>query len=156
MTKPLASALCAVLTAWGVSCVRGDNRPTGPSATHATVVISYRAPTARRTDLPALLQPCIDGAGATHMHPSWREFAGLPLRAVGSDRWELSFDDVPVGARVSLRVNDGNACDENPTGAVTRNVFANDVLLTDIVTTPGSGPEPGFAFTADATGRVTP
>jgi hypothetical protein len=30
------------------------------------------------------------------------------------------------------------------------------VLLTQIVTTPGSGPEPGLAFAVDAGGRVTP
>jgi hypothetical protein len=155
--KPLTGAACvAVLATVAVSCVRGGDGPTGPSATRAAVVISYRAATAPRADLPASLQACVDGVGPTHTHPSWRDFAGLPLGAVGSNRWELSFDDVPVGQRVSLRVNDGNACDEHPTGAVTRNVFANDVLLTDQVTTPGAGPEPGFAFTIDAAGRVTP
>ena len=46
-----------------------------------------------------------------------------------------------------FRVNDQNACDENPTGAVTRNVFANDVRLIQNTTTPGNGDEPGFAFT---------
>ena len=75
---------------------------------------------------------------------------------MAADRWELSFADVPAGPRLSLRISDGNVCDENPTGAATRNVFANNVLLTEIVTTPGSGPEPGFAFTVDASGRVTP
>jgi hypothetical protein len=61
-----------------------------------------------------------------------------------------------VGPRLSLRISDGNVCDENPTGAATRNVFANNVLLIEIVTTPGSGPEPGFAFSVDASGGVTP
>ena len=55
--------------------------------------------------------------------------------------------DVPVESRVSFRVNDQNACDENPTGAVTRNVFVNDVRLAQNTTTPGNGDEPGFAFT---------
>ena len=80
----------------------------------------------------------------------------FPLQAAAPDRWELSFSDVPVGPRLSLRISDGNVRDENPTGAATRNVFANNVLLTEIVTTPGSGPEPGFAFTVDTSARITP
>ncbi len=64
-------------------------------------------------------------------------------------------DDV-VLVRLSLRVSDPNVCTENSTGAATRNVFANDVLLVDIVPTPGSGTEPGLAFTVDTDGTVTP
>jgi hypothetical protein len=37
-------------------------------------------------------------------------------------------------------VNDQNACDENPTGAGTRNVLVNDVQLVQNTTTPGNGP----------------
>ena len=48
-----------------------------------------------------------------------------------------------------------NACDENPTGAVTRNVFVNNVRLIQNATTPGNGDEPGFAFTVAANGTVT-
>lgn len=36
------------------------------------------------------------------------------------------------------------------------NVFANGVLLTRIVDTPGNGTEPGLAFTVSASGGVTP
>jgi hypothetical protein len=96
------------------------------------------------------------GVGPTHIHPSWRGFALFPMTAVAADRWEITLNDVPVNARQSIRISDGNVCDENPTGAATRNVFANDVLLTDIVPTPGSGTEPGLAFTVAADGRVTP
>jgi hypothetical protein len=90
------------------------------------------------------------------MHPSWRSFSAFALTAAAPDRWEISFSDVPVGARQSFRINDGNACDQNATGATTQNIFANDVRLTEVVTTPGSGPEPGLAFTVDGSGRVTP
>ncbi|MBI2186743.1 MAG: hypothetical protein HYU37_06405 [Acidobacteria bacterium] len=41
-------------------------------------------------------------------------------------------------------------------GAATRNVFANDVLLVEVVPTPGSGIEPGLAFTVSPDGRVSP
>ena len=78
----------------------------------------------------------LDGVGLTHIHPSWRTFATLPLTPVPPDRYEITFTDVPVGMRVTFRINDQNSCDENPTGAVTRNVFANDVRLAQNATTP--------------------
>ena len=62
---------------------------------------------------------------------------------------------MPLGTRVSFRVNDQNACDENPTGAVTRNVFVNDVRLIQNTTTPGNGDEPGFALTIAPNGTVS-
>jgi hypothetical protein len=62
---------------------------------------------------------------------------------------------IPVGVRQSFRVNDQNSCDQNPTGAVTRNVLANDVTLVQNTTTPGSGDEPGFAFFVSSSARVT-
>ena len=62
---------------------------------------------------------------------------------------------MPLGTRVSFRVNDQNACDENPTGAVTRNVFVNDVRLIQNTTTPGNGDEPGFVFTIAPNGTVS-
>ena len=93
--------------------------------------------------------------GVTHTHPSWRGFAGVPLQAVPPDRYEITFDDVPVATRVSFRINDQNSCDQNPTGAVTRNVFVNSVALAQNATTPGQGDEPGFAFSVTAGGVVT-
>lgn len=96
------------------------------------------------------------GVGRTHIHPSWRRFDRVDMTPVNGDRWEIAFSDVPTNARQSIRVSDGNICDENPTGAATRNVFANDVLLVEVVPTPGSGTEPGLAFTVSSNGRVTP
>lgn len=78
------------------------------------------------------------------------------MTPVGSDRWEITFSEVQTDTRQSIRVSDGNACDQNPTGAATRSVFANEVLLVEIVPTPGSGTEPGLAFTVSSNGRVTP
>ena len=76
--------------------------------------------------------------------------SGRPARSV-----RITFTDVPVNTRVSFRVNDQNACDENPTGAVTRNVFVNDIRLIQNATTPGNGDEPGFAFTVAPNGTVS-
>ncbi len=139
-------------------CCNESRTPTSPapvSSTFATVRIVFLGATARRADLPASVQACVSGVGATHTHPSWRDFAGIPLQAVPPDRYEISFADVPVNTRVSFRVNDQNACDENPTGAVTRNVLVNDVRLIQNATTPGNGDEPGFAFAISSNGTIT-
>ena len=61
------------------------------------------------------------------------------MQAVGADLWQITFTDVPVDVRLALRISDPNVCTENATGAATRNVSANDVLLVDIVPTPGTG-----------------
>lgn len=126
-----------------------------PTATSATVRVVFQGSTSRRSDLPRSAEACVNGVGATHTHPSWRSFAGIPLQAVPPDRYEITFDDVPVDTRVSFRINDQNSCDLNPTGAVTSNVSVNNVNLTQNTTTPGQGDEPGFAFSVAANGRVT-
>jgi len=102
-----------------LACDDGPAAPTSQPGT-ATVRIVFLGSTARRSDLPPSAQACINGVGATHTHPSWRNFAGIPLQPVPPDRYEIAFTDVPVDTRVSFRVNDQNACDENATGAVTR------------------------------------
>src|SRR5262245_66493828 len=113
-----------------LSLLACDEAPDSPTqSTVASVRIVFLGSTTRRTDLPAAAQGCVAGVGATHIHPSWRNFAGISLQSVPPDRYEISFTDVPIGTRVSFRVNDQNSCDENATGAVTRNVFANDVRL---------------------------
>ena len=151
-----ALAVALSLAALGCDEPSGPSSPTTPSgSTTATVRIVFIGATARRTDLPASAQACVSGVGATHAHPSWRSFAGIPLQPVPPDRYEISFTDVPVNTRVSFRVNDQNACDENPTGAVTRNVFANDVRLLQNTTTPGNGDEPGYALTIASNGTIS-
>jgi len=129
--------------------------PTSSDSTIATVRIVFMGATSRRSDLPASAEACVNGVGATHTHPSWRTFAGIPMQPVPPDRYEISFADVPVNTRVSFRVNDQNACDENPTGAVTRNVLVNDVRLIQNTTTPGNGDEPGYAFTIAPNGTIS-
>jgi hypothetical protein len=139
------------LSGWG--CTKSSMQPS--STTPPTVRIVFRGSTTRRADLPASAQGCVDGVGVTHTHPGWRNFAAIPLTPMPPDRYEITFDDVPVGARVAFRINDQNFCDQNPTGAVLRNVSANDVDLAQNTTTPGNGDEPGFAFVLNANGRIT-
>lgn len=149
-------AVCLAVATLACDDSTSSPNPTGPSSSGTgTVRMVYMGATARRTDLPASAQPCVDGVGQTHTHPSWRSFAGIPLQPVPPDRYEITFADVPVNTRVSFRVNDQNSCDENPTGAVTRNVFINDVRLIQNATTPGNGDEPGYAFTLAANGAIS-
>jgi hypothetical protein len=56
---------------------------------------------------------------------------------------------------VSFRINDQNSCDENPMGAVTCNIFVNDLRVAQNATTPGNGDEPGFAFTVVPNGTIS-
>jgi hypothetical protein len=133
-----------------------EDAPVSPTeSTVATLRIAFVGSTTRRSDLPPSAQGCVSGVGATHIHPSWRNFAGIPLQPMPPDRYEITFTDVPIGMRVSFRINDQNSCDENATGAVTRNVFANDVRLVQNATTPGNGDEPGYALTVAANGMIS-
>jgi len=132
----------------------GCGSSTAPSS-EATVRVVFSGPTARRTDLPPTLLACMNGVGATHIHPSWRNFAASPLQAVPPDRYEITLTDAPVNMRITFRVNDQNFCDENPTGAVTRNITVNGVPLTQNAITPGNGDEPGYAIVVAADGSVT-
>lgn len=134
----------------------GPSPPIEPAAPLATVTLTYQAPVALRSDLPASVQGCVNGSTPTHTHPSWRGFTFVPLMTVGSDLRTVVFNDVPIDELVSLRINDPNACDENPTGAVTRNIFINGVLLTTPALTPGTGQEPGFSFTVASDGQIRP
>ena len=151
-TGGLLVVTAAALTA----CNDGGTSPTSPSAVGATVQFDYRASTTVSADLPPSTQACVNGVGRTHIHPSWRGFNRIDMQPVGTDLWQITFTDVPVAVRLSIRVSDPNVCAENATGAATQSVFANDVPLVDVVPTPGTGTEPGLAFTADASGGVTP
>jgi hypothetical protein len=128
--------------------------PPPPGSPFAVVRIVLIGPTARRSDLSASAQACANGVGATHTHPSWRNFAAIPLQPAPPDRHDISFTDVPANTRVSFRVNDQNSCDENPTGAVTRNIFVNNMRLIQNATTPGNGDEPEYAFTIAPDGTI--
>ena len=149
-----ASVALGLSVAAAFTSLACDDSPASPSQP-PSVRIVFAGATARRTNLPPSAQGCVDGVGLTHIHPSWRSFAAIPLTPVPPDRYEITFMDVPVGTRVTFRINDQNSCDENPTGAVTRNVFANDVRLVQNTTTPGNGDEPGYAMTVAANGAVS-
>jgi hypothetical protein len=155
--QEMRTALLAIACAVTLASLACDDGPVAPASQSGpvTIRIVFLGSTARRPDLPPSAQVCVNGVGATHIHPSWRDFATVPLQPVPPDRYEITFTDVPVNRRVSFRINDQNACDENPTGAVIRNVFANDVRLIQNTTTPGNGDEPGYALTVAANGTIS-
>ncbi len=143
------------------ACVEGNTAPPpdnggGGGGATATVLFAYEAPTAVDPAVAAQFPRCVNGVGRTHIHPSWRGFSRIDMTAVGSDRWEIRFTDVPTGLDQSLRISDPNACRSDPNGASTANVFANGVRLLRVVGTPGNGTEPGLAFRVAAGGTVTP
>ena len=151
-----AGCLLAVTAGALMACSDGGNSLTSPSMTPVMVRFDYLALTTVNPDLPPSTQPCVNGVGRTHFHPSWRSFNRIEMQAAGTDLWHITFTDVPVAERLSIRVSDPNVCAENATGAATQNVFANDIRLDDVVPTPGTGTEPGLAFTVGTDGRVTP
>jgi hypothetical protein len=133
----------------------GDDGGSAAPAQRVAVTFRYEAATAIDPDVAARAPDCVSGVGRTHIHPSWRGFERIDMAPDGTG-WTISFTDVPVGSRERIRVSDPNACADNATGAATRNVVANGVLLTDVVDTPGSGTEPGLALTVASDGTVTP
>jgi hypothetical protein len=156
--RPTRYGLTLASIGWLTACGGGSTGPTRGNPTQGRdVVLSYRASTRPRTDLPSSAQACVTAVGETHVHVSWRNPDYSPLRAVAAERWELPLNDAPVGPQLSLLVHDGNACAESPTGAAEHKVYVNDVLLIRTVSVNTSaGPEHGLAFSVDASGRVTP
>lgn len=121
------------------------------------MAFEYRAATAPDDQVRDAFPNCFSAVGNTHIHPSWRGFARVSLVAEGPELWTLTFDDAPVNVELRVRVSDRNTCSEtNPTGASTDDVFANGVRLVRIVNTPGTGVEPGLAFTLLPDGTVVP
>ncbi|HEV2149412.1 MAG TPA: hypothetical protein VGR37_18560 [Longimicrobiaceae bacterium] len=142
------------------ACGDGSTDATPPDPVtrppRVTVEFVYRASTSIDPVVAERTPSCVNGVGRTHIHPSWHQFARFDMSATGPDRWEISFSDVPANAEYRIRISDPNACAEDPNGASTRNVFANGVLLTRIVGTPGNGTEPGLAFRVAPDGQILP
>ena len=122
----------------------------------ATVVFSYAASAATDPAVAAMFPECVQGVNVTHLHAGWHDFQAFALTAMGPDRWEITFTDVPVGSEQRIRISDPNTCALNATGASTEGVSANGTALTRVVDTPGNGIEPGLAFEVAADGSVTP
>lgn len=122
----------------------------------ATVRFEYLAATEIDPAIAQSFPGCVQGVGRTHIHPGWLGFSRFDMEAAGSDRWEITFDDVPIDAEQRIRISDPNVCAQNPTGASIEGVVANGVTLTRVVDTPGTGVEPGLAFSVSAAGVVTP
>ena len=63
----------AVAVALGLTALACDETVgTQPGSTTTTARLVFMGATARRTDLPAFAQACVNGVGVTHTHPSWR------------------------------------------------------------------------------------
>jgi hypothetical protein len=153
MRRPLVRRVLAAFLMVLPACGSGGD---GGGTPLVTVLITYDAPTAADPDAAAANPACVQGTGMTHVHPSWRGFATVHMTANGADQWTVLLEDVPANTVVSFRLNDPNQCIAHPTGATTTNIKANGVTLTNVVSTPGSGPEPGLSFSVATSGVVTP
>lgn len=130
--------------------------PPSPPRPTTTVTFEYHASTAIDPTIIENFRSCAILVGHTHIHTSWHQFDATNFRPKGDMLWAVTFDEVPLGLK-RIRVSDANACPLHPTGAVEANVvYANGVLLTRTTDTPGTGIEPGFAFSVDEEGVVTP
>lgn len=145
----LAPALLA-----GCSGDGGGSGPTAPQT--ATVQFVYHASTTVDPAVQAAFPGCVNGVGRTHIHPSWEGYRLVVFDPQPPDHFTITFTNVPIGTENRIRVSDPNACDTHVTGASTVGVFANNVALSRIVDTPGTGIEPGLAFQVSANGTVTP
>jgi hypothetical protein len=88
------------------------------------------------------------------MHVGWRRFELVNMTAVGTDRWELTQTDVPVGPENVFLISDPNACLTQADGFAISNITANGVALASRPVPDGGGP--GFGFRVAANGTVTP
>jgi hypothetical protein len=127
---------------------------TEPSSGVATVHFVYSASTTTNPNVPAALIACVQFSTPTHMHVGWRRYELVNMTPVGSDRWELTQTDVPVGPQNLLLVSDPNACFTQANGFATSNLTANGVALMSRDVPDGGGP--GFGFRVAANGTVTP
>lgn len=143
----VAAALLAVLPA----CSGGTSEP---SSGVATVRFVYSASTTTNPTIPPALIACVQFSSPTHAHIGWRRFELVNMTPVGSDRWELTQTDVPVGPLNLLLISDPNACLTQEGGFATSNLTANGVTLASRPVPDGGGPGFGFRVTAD--GTVTP
>ena len=149
MRRGLAGAALTLLLGCG-----GGGSTNQPSSGVATVRFVYSAPTAEIPNPPASLLSCIAFSRPTHAHIGWRRFELVNFTAVGSDRWELTQTDVPVGPLNEFLISDPNACYDQEDGFATANVTANGVTLNSRDVPDGGGP--GFGFRVSANGTVTP
>lgn len=127
-----------------------------PEEETVMVRFEYRASTEVDQAIAAEKANCAQNVGFTHVHPSWRDYSVVRMAPEGPELWSATFSDVPIGGG-KIRVSDANACATHRAGAVTAHVvYANGVLLTREVDTPGDGIEPGFGFKVSAEGIVEP
>ena len=152
----ISRSLARVLVVSGFA-VAGCGDGSTDSGRRVTIEFVYLASTSTDPAVAEQHPTCVTGVGRTHIHPSWLAFGPVGMTAVqGPERWQVTLTGVPAGQRHSVRINDPNACATDRNGATTRNVYANGVLLTEAVGTPGNGIEPGLGFRVSPDGEVLP
>jgi hypothetical protein len=132
----------------------GGGSSSGPSSGTTTVRFVYSAPTTTNPNIPPALLACVRFSEPTHAHIGWRRFELVNMTPVGTDRWELTQTDVPVGPLNVLLISDPNACFTEENGFATANLTANGVTLASRPVPDGGGA--GVGCHVAANGTVTP
>ncbi len=155
--KTTIVAAFPVLLACGCTGAPADAQDAPAGQIRVSVRVEYHAKTAIDPAVVMAAPDCVRLVVFTRVHPGWESYRIVGMSAETAEVWSVDFHDVPIGT-TRLRVSDPNACADDPNGAVTAHlVDANGILLTRNVETPGAeGPEPGFGFSVDASGVVTP
>ena len=90
--------VAALLLVGAVVCISSDT--TGATAQVTVVEFVYQASTSIDPDVAAAHTACVAAVGQTHIHHSWLNFSRINMRAVGVERWEITFEDVPINVFV--------------------------------------------------------
>lgn len=142
----LSLVVCLVI----VACAEG---PVTPTPAFTTVRFILTESTARRTDLSAGQIICANNTASTHIHPSWQEFQDAIMEPVGTDRYQISFTNVPVNQRQQVTIADQNWCIfGGPIGVAASGVTANGATLKQNWWLDAT--QPGFEFTVDPSGLI--
>jgi hypothetical protein len=146
-----------VLLAAAAGCSSDSGSDGGTSGETATVRFVYEGATEVDPDVVAAEPACTGMVGQTHIHPSWLNWVQMSMTPQGDDRWTVEFDDVPVGERVGIRINDPNFCGETPFGSRTTAISANGETLVDVISTPVTGDHgDGLGFRVNGDGEIDP
>ncbi len=133
-----------------VACADGPVTPT-PAFTTVRFILSES--TTRRTDLSAGQTICANNTGLTHIHASWQGFQDAFMEPVGTDRYQITFTNVPVNQRQQVTVSDQNWCVfGGPIGVAASGVTANGATLKQNWWLDAT--QPGFEFSIDPSGLI--
>jgi hypothetical protein len=145
----MRNAITSALFVLAAAC--GDDTPAP-----MPLVIEYRPTEFIARDDPRAAG-CALETGPSHIHVGWLDWARVNFREEGAVL--RATPPRPAAGRHSFHLVSVHGClEESLAGAATMNVYANDVLLTQVVSIWSDfyGTLPGLSLTIDEEGNVSP